>query len=177
MEFREPMELQKKHVQSHSDTEKIANGDEPTRSCNGNGNRYVIHIFFQAQGIQEKQGPIQKQPNAAASEENLNSNISLAEDKGSSFFHFGSLFALADASKSDSLPSECSVESNSSVKFIHWSKRDFTRNTRGLFEEYNLFAINKGITFYIFSKNDQGQDSIRPVTLQSHFILSKVINV
>lgn len=98
MEVREPLELLKKYVRSHSDIKKIANRDEPIRSCNANGNPYVIHMYQQAQGILEKQGPMQKQRNAAVGEENLNSNISLAEDKGFSFFHYDSPFALADAS-------------------------------------------------------------------------------
>ncbi|XP_017258824.1 uncharacterized protein LOC108227935 isoform X1 [Daucus carota subsp. sativus] len=70
------------------------------------------------------------------SQENDNSNphFSQAEDKGSSFFHFGGPLTLADAYRSDSLPSEDAIGG---------------RNKGVSFKEYKLFASNKGITFSI----------------------------
>ncbi|KAK1367399.1 hypothetical protein POM88_042960 [Heracleum sosnowskyi] len=119
-EVGETMGLQKKDVQSHSES------DVAVRSSTLSGD------------AMEPYKPI-----------NL---ISQAEEKGFSLFHFGSPFALADASKSDSLPSKDYVGGPSLVKFIHHDEGDLTSNNGDSFEEYNLFSTTKGITFSLFSK-------------------------
>ncbi|XP_074349464.1 uncharacterized protein LOC141689174 isoform X1 [Apium graveolens] len=160
------------------DKKQIETGGEPIRSCpleksrihvpaivpkeNVNDNTDVTHMNVQAQRIhvaafpshslqrdvQAKQDPTQTQANASV-EKNLNIDISQANDKDFSLFHFGSPFALADAYKSDSLP-EYAVGGLSLNKTNQDSKGNLTCNTKDFIEEYNLFASCKGISFPIF---------------------------
>ncbi|WOH07210.1 hypothetical protein DCAR_0626639 [Daucus carota subsp. sativus] len=98
--------------------------------------------------IPKKQDPFETKPNAPV-KKNLNSDISQANDKDFSLFHFGGPFALAAAYKSDPLL-EDAVGGLSLTKCIHQSKGDRTCSRKEFIREYSLFASCKGITFSIF---------------------------
>lgn len=146
------------------DKKQIENVGEPIRSCsldksriyvpaivpqeNVNRNHLALHSHKMQMDVPTKQDPMQTKPNASV-EKNFNNDISQANNKAFSLFHFGGPFGLADAYKSDSLLVNA-VGGLSLTKSIHNSEGDLTCNTKDFIQEYNLFASCKGITFPIF---------------------------